>query len=155
MQVRDAVGSRYSCRAFLPTPVHEKTVRDIIELAARAPSAGNTQPWRIDAIAGDKLESLKELLRPRMGELPRGEGAQYTIYPPETNSAFRKRSFEVGELSTSRSICRARISRRSFFHSSSRARSKRWRGCSRREGSSLTTNVITGCCAAAKCRPCP
>ena len=33
-----------------------------------------------------------------MGKLPRGEGAQYNIYPPETNSAFRKRSFEVGEL---------------------------------------------------------
>ncbi len=98
MHVRDAVASRYSCRAFLPTPVPEKTVREIIELAARAPSAGNMQPWRVDVIAGAKLEALKDLLRPRMGELPRGEGTEYTIYPPEMNATFRKRRFEVGEL---------------------------------------------------------
>jgi nitroreductase len=47
MDVRDAVASRYSCRAFLPTPIPEQTVQDIIERAARAPSAGNMQPWRI------------------------------------------------------------------------------------------------------------
>ena len=98
MHVRDAVASRYSCRAFLPKPVPEKIVRDIVEVAARAPSAGNLQPWQVDVIAGDKLEALKDLLRPRMGELPRGEGTEYTIYPPEMNATFRKRRFEVGEL---------------------------------------------------------
>ena len=98
MNVRDAVVSRYSCRAFLPTPIAENTLREIVELAARAPSAGNMQPWRIDVIAGQKVEALKDLLRPRMGELPRGEGTEYTIYPPEMNATFRKRRFEVGEL---------------------------------------------------------
>lgn len=98
MNVRDAIASRYSCRAFLPTPIPEKTVREIIALAVRTPSAGNMQPWRIDVIAGKKAEALKDLLRPRMDELPRGEGTQYTIYPPEMNATFRKRRFEVGEL---------------------------------------------------------
>jgi len=98
MNVRDAVASRYSCRAFLPTPIAESTVREIIELAVRAPSAGNMQPWSIDVIAGARVEALKDLLRPRMGELPRGEGTEYTIYPPEMNATFRKRRFEVGEL---------------------------------------------------------
>ena len=41
MDVLDAVASRYSCRAFLPTPVPETIVRDILEAAARAPSGGN------------------------------------------------------------------------------------------------------------------
>ena len=98
MHVRDAVASRYSCRAFLPTPIPEQTVRDIVERAARAPSAGNMQPWRIDVIAGARVEALKDLLRPRMNELPRAEGAEYTIYPPEMNATCRKRRFEVGEL---------------------------------------------------------
>jgi len=97
MNVRDAVASRYSCRAFLPTPVAEKTLREIVELAVRAPSAGNMQPWHIDVIAGKKVETLKDLLRPRMGELPRGEGTEYTIYPPEMSATFRKRRFDVGE----------------------------------------------------------
>ena len=97
MHVRDAVASRYSCRAFLRTPVPEQTVREIVALAARAPSAGNMQPWRIDVIAGERVEALKALLRPRMGELPKAEGTQYTIYPPEMDATFRARRFDVGE----------------------------------------------------------
>ena len=37
MDVFEAVASRYSCRAFLPTPIPEATVRDILERVARAP----------------------------------------------------------------------------------------------------------------------
>ena len=44
MDIFEAVAPRYSCRAFLPTPVPEATVREIIKRAARAPSAGNMQP---------------------------------------------------------------------------------------------------------------
>lgn len=98
MHVRDAVASRYSCRAFLPKPVPEKTVREILEIASRAPSAGNLQPWRVDVVAGERLEALKDLISPRVAELPRGEGIEYTIYPPEMNATFRKRRFDVGEL---------------------------------------------------------
>jgi nitroreductase len=38
MDVREAVATRFSCRAFLPTPVPLAVVRDILERAARAPS---------------------------------------------------------------------------------------------------------------------
>ena len=69
MDIFDAVSSRYSCRAFLPTPIPEATVRDIVERAARAPSAGNMQPWRIYAIAGERVEELKALLAPRAKKL--------------------------------------------------------------------------------------
>jgi nitroreductase len=56
MHVSEAVASRYSCRAFLTTPIPEATVRDIVERAARAPSAGNMQPWRVYVIAGTRVE---------------------------------------------------------------------------------------------------
>ena len=99
MDVLEAVASRYSCRAFLPTPIPEKTVRDIVERAARAPSAGNMQPWRIYAIAGERVEELKALLAPRMAsELPKGEGTDYTIYPEPLTEPYRARRFTVGEL---------------------------------------------------------
>jgi len=92
MDVLEAVASRYSCRAFLPTPVPEKIVRDIIDRAARAPSAGNMQPWRIYAIAGKRVEELKALLAPRMAtELPKGEGTDYTIYPEPLTEPYRAR----------------------------------------------------------------
>jgi nitroreductase len=98
MHVRDAIATRYSCRAFLATPVPEKTVRDIVECAARAPSAGNIQPWRVDVIAGQRLEALKAMMRPRMSELPKGEGTEYPIYPPDLGPPYSERRFGVGEM---------------------------------------------------------
>lgn len=98
MDVREAVATRFSCRAFLPTPVPEQTVRDIVERAARAPSAGNVQPWRIYAIAGERVEALKRELAPRMHELPKGEGGDYRIFPDPLEEPFRTRRFAVGEM---------------------------------------------------------
>ena len=99
MDILEAVSSRYSCRAFLPTPVPEKVVRQIVERAARAPSAGNMQPWRVYAIAGKRVDELKALLAPRMAtELPKGEGTDYTIYPEPLAEPYRSRRFTVGEL---------------------------------------------------------
>jgi nitroreductase len=99
MHIRDAVSSRYSCRAFLSTPVPESVVREILEQAARAPSAGNMQPWRVFVLAGKRVEDLKALLAPRMAtELPRGEGANYVIYPQPLGEPYKSRRFQVGEL---------------------------------------------------------
>lgn len=99
MEVAEAVASRYSCRAFLPKPVPEQTIRDIVERAARAPSAGNMQPWRIYALAGKRVDELRALLEPRMAtELPRGEGTDYTIYPAPLTEPYKTRRFKVGEL---------------------------------------------------------
>jgi len=98
MDVRDAVASRFSCRAFRPDPVPLAAVRDILDRAARAPSGGNLQPWRVDAVAGEPLEQLKALIRPRHGELPRGEGAEYQIYPDPLKEPFYARRREVGAL---------------------------------------------------------
>jgi nitroreductase len=98
MHVFEAVASRYSCRAFLPTPIPEQTVRDIIERASRAPSAGNMQPWRVYAIAGTRVDDLKALLAPRMNELPKAEGGDYRIYPDPMEEPYRARRFAVGEM---------------------------------------------------------
>lgn len=98
MDVREAVATRYSCRAFLPTPVPLATVREILEGAARAPSGGNLQPWLVHALAGERLEALKAMVRARPALLPRGEGAEYDIYPRELKEPYRTRRFQVGEL---------------------------------------------------------
>lgn len=97
MDVREAVATRFSCRAFLPTPVPEAVVRDILARAARAPSGGNLQAWRVYAIAGHRLEALKALLAPRLNELPKGEGGEYQIFPTDLKEPYRSRRFAVGE----------------------------------------------------------
>lgn len=98
MDVRAAVESRYSCRSFLDKAVPEKIVREIVERAARAPSAGNMQPWRIYVLAGNRVRALKAELAARTNELPKGEGGDYQIYPDPMVEPYRGRRFKVGEL---------------------------------------------------------
>ena len=98
MDVRDAVASRFSCRAFLPTPVPLAVVRDILDRAARAPSGGNLQPWRVDALAGAPLDAVKTMIRARDAELPRGEGVEYAIYPADLKELYHARRSEVARL---------------------------------------------------------
>ncbi len=99
MDVRDAVATRFSCRAFLPTPVPEVVVRDILERARQAPSGGNLQPWHVDALAGEPLAQLKARLAPRMAtELPYGEGEGYAIYPTPLKQPYDARRRQVGEM---------------------------------------------------------
>jgi nitroreductase len=98
MNVLDAVASRFSCRAFLPTPIPEATVRDILERAARAPSGGNVQPWRVHALAGHRLEALRAIVRARLDELPRFEGAEYDIYPRDLKQPYESRRQRSGVM---------------------------------------------------------
>ncbi len=96
MHVQEAVASRHSIRAFLPTPVDGDVIRRVLAAAARAPSGGNVQPWHIDVLAG---ESLAELRRHMQARLAAGETepAAYDIYPRELRSPWRERRFQVGE----------------------------------------------------------
>ena len=53
-QAVDAViVSRRSIRAFLPTPVAQDDIARILEVAARAPSGANMQPWKVYVLSGE------------------------------------------------------------------------------------------------------
>lgn len=58
--VADAIGSRFSARAFLPTPVPRETIERMLALASRAPSGTNTQPWKVYVLQGASRDSLVE-----------------------------------------------------------------------------------------------
>jgi nitroreductase len=53
--VEAAILSRRSVRGYLPTPVSRETVTHLLDVAARAPSGTNMQPWRVIALAGAEL----------------------------------------------------------------------------------------------------
>ncbi|MBI5278299.1 MAG: nitroreductase [Burkholderiales bacterium] len=53
-----AITSRRSVRAFLPTPVPRRTVEDILEVASRAPSGTNIQPWKVYVLGGEAKAAL-------------------------------------------------------------------------------------------------
>ncbi|WP_300579252.1 nitroreductase [Phenylobacterium sp.] len=93
MNVSQAVAQRISVRAFRPDPVPGALVREILEAAARAPSGGNLQPWRVHALTGAPLEALKARVR----ENPFGETPEYDVYPPNLWEPLRTRRFQCGE----------------------------------------------------------
>lgn len=47
MLLDEAIKGRFSVRAFLDKPVEKTVLEEILALAVRAPSWGNTQPWEI------------------------------------------------------------------------------------------------------------
>ncbi len=53
-----AIESRFSARAFLPTPVPRETLSHILKVAARAPSGTNTQPWRVYVVQGAARDQI-------------------------------------------------------------------------------------------------
>ena len=58
--IDQAILSRQSIRDFLPTPVARETIAHLLELAARAPSGTNTQPWRVYVLQGASRDALVE-----------------------------------------------------------------------------------------------
>lgn len=57
--VADAlIASRRSIRAFLPRPVPRETIEHILQVASRAPSGTNTQPWKVYVLQGARRDEL-------------------------------------------------------------------------------------------------
>ena len=53
-----AITSRVSTRAFTQAPVSRDTITAILEVASRAASGTNTQPWRAYVLQGASRDSL-------------------------------------------------------------------------------------------------
>jgi nitroreductase len=92
MNVTEAVRARMSVRAFRPDPVPGGLLKDILQIADRAPSGGNLQPWRVYALAGEPLAALKATIAASPLEEP-----EYDVYPPSLWEPFRTRRYQCGE----------------------------------------------------------
>ena len=90
--VTQAILSRRSTRAFLPRPVGREVVEALLEIAARAPSGGNLQPWQVDVLAGAPLAALKaEALESARAEM------ELRVYPSPLPEPWRSRRHRSGE----------------------------------------------------------
>jgi len=56
--VEAAITGRMSVRAFLPEPVPREMISRLLELASRAPSGSNTQPWKAYVLQGASKDAL-------------------------------------------------------------------------------------------------
>jgi len=90
MDVSDAVRQRHSVRAFKSDPVTADLLGEILQLAARAPSGGNLQPWQIYALSGEPLGDFKKIIRARF-DAGQVEAPEYSVYPPGLWEPLRAR----------------------------------------------------------------
>jgi nitroreductase len=96
--VDEAITSRRSIRAFLPTPVEPSTIEDILRVASRAPSGTNTQPWKVTVLTGSALKDLCARLRVAFDDpvARAGHTEEYSYYPTEWRSPYVDRRRKVG-----------------------------------------------------------
>ena len=97
-----AITSRMSTRAFTKQPVHRETISEILEVASRAASGTNTQPWKTYVLQGSSRDSLVQKVcaahdairdNPALAAEYREE---YAYYPTKWTSPFIERRRENG-----------------------------------------------------------
>lgn len=96
--VDEAITSRHSIRAYLPTPVPRETIEEILHVAARAPSGTNTQPWRVHVLTGAAKEKLSAAIK-RAFDDPAERAThseEYAYYPTQWQSPYIDRRRKVG-----------------------------------------------------------
>ncbi|TXD54613.1 nitroreductase [Ralstonia sp. TCR112] len=96
--VDQAITSRRSVRAFLSTPVAREDIEAILDVARRAPSGSNTQPWKVYVLTGESKARLSESVltaydHPEADTLHREE---YPYYPRTWIDPYQSRRRKVG-----------------------------------------------------------
>ena len=93
-----AIAARRSVRAFLDTPVDPAVVREILQVASRAPSGTNTQPWKVYVLTGDaKVRLSAEIVETFLNPAKAAEHhEEYDYYPKEWIEPFIGRRRKVG-----------------------------------------------------------
>ena len=60
MEYDEVVLGRRSIRGYKPDPVPKALIREVIEMAMRAPSSLNTQPWNFYVVSGEPLNRIRK-----------------------------------------------------------------------------------------------
>jgi nitroreductase len=89
MDIAEAIDQRKSIRAFKSDPVSRDTLREIMELALRAPSWGNTQPWEFAVVTNRKLEEIKQAFVEKADEEPNPDIRRPREFPQPHDTRYR------------------------------------------------------------------
>jgi nitroreductase len=93
-----AITSRRSIRAFLPDPVAREDIDAILDVAARAPSGTNTQPWKVTVVTGAAKARLAEAILAVHNDpaAAREHVEEYAYYPRDWIAPYIDRRRKVG-----------------------------------------------------------
>jgi len=91
----EAIASRRSVRGFTRQEVPLDLVRHILELASRAPSMNNTQPWKVHVLVGAARDRLCAEVCAAFDAGVEGE-MEYGYRPHEWRSPYLDRRRQIG-----------------------------------------------------------
>ncbi len=96
MDVLEAIQTRKSVRAFKPDPVPSETLSELLEIAQRAPSGTNTQPWHTYVCTGEVQAAITtDVLE--MAQAGTGKGYEdFDYYPATWKDVHNNRRRAVG-----------------------------------------------------------
>ncbi|MFN0296581.1 nitroreductase [Acinetobacter albensis] len=83
------VNSRQSIRAFTDQAISQDEIQEILELASRAPSGTNIQPWKVYVVQGNKKVEIQDAVKQaviEVSENPELKGkyeAAFQYYPKQ------------------------------------------------------------------------
>lgn len=96
--VEAALISRRSVRAYADRPVTPELLERVLELAARAPSGTNTQPWKVTVVTGESKRLLEDRILAAFNDPE--QRAQHTeaypYYPVQWVSPYVDRRRKIG-----------------------------------------------------------
>ncbi|MFO7558455.1 MAG: nitroreductase [Desulfobacterales bacterium] len=98
MDIVESIKTRKSIRKFKSDPVGKSTIREILEIASRAPSAENTQPWEFTVITGELLDRLREenVKKIKAFSVPPKE-MEYLMVERPKGSIYRERQIAIAK----------------------------------------------------------
>jgi nitroreductase len=96
VDIIEAIKKRKSIRDFKDDQIPQNVIRELLEIACRAPSAMNTQPWEFTVIAKDVLEMVKRanIEKFQANEKPHSE---HSVVGWPTESVYRHRQINLAK----------------------------------------------------------
>jgi nitroreductase len=96
--VDDAITSRRSIRAYLEQPVARDDIAHILQVAGRAPSGTNTQPWKVYVLEGERKQALSRAILAAHNDPAQAaqHTEEYAYYPRQWTSPYIERRRKVG-----------------------------------------------------------
>ena len=95
--IEKAISERRSIRAFLNTPVPRELIERLLDIAARAPSGTNMQPWRAHVVVGEAKEKVTKAVFAHFAETGgQRHDSEYKYYPDQFFEPYLSRRRKVG-----------------------------------------------------------
>lgn len=93
--VEAAAATRRSIRAYLPRQVERSILKRILEIAGKAPSGSNFQPWKVYVLSGKTLSKVSDDMRAAYLQ-GRPNEREYKYYPSSIPEPFLSRRRTTG-----------------------------------------------------------